>query len=63
MTGLFIDITEYIPNAEVEAVERALKYLPRPEEDYIEIASKSNVDGWDEPYAWLQGICKGRALG
>lgn len=36
MTGLFICIKEYIPDPEVEAVERALKYLDIGEDyDYI----------------------------
>lgn len=36
MTGLFICIKEYIPDPEVEAVERALKYLDIGEDyDYV----------------------------
>lgn len=41
MTGLFISIKEYIPDPEVEAVERALKYLDIGE-DYDIVPSKAN---------------------
>lgn len=41
MTGLFISIDDYIPDPEVEAVERALKYLDIGE-DYDIVPSKAN---------------------
>lgn len=44
MTGLFISIDEYIPDPEVEAVERALKYLDIGEEyEYVESAANNDV--------------------
>jgi hypothetical protein len=44
MTGLFISIDEYIPDPEVEAVERALKYLEIGEEyEYVESVVNNDV--------------------
>jgi hypothetical protein len=48
MTGLFINLDEYIPDPEVEAVERALRYLPLPDEEYDEYLSISSIEGWQE---------------
>lgn len=43
MTGFFIALDEYIPDPEVEAVERAIKYL-NIGEDYDIVPSKANIE-------------------
>ena len=49
MTGLFINLDEYIPDPEVEAVEYAIKSLQElQEEEYDEYLSISNIEGWQE---------------
>lgn len=44
MTGLFLDISDYIPDPEELAVDSALAYLRRKglEEDYIMVPSRAN---------------------
>lgn len=39
MESLYLDINEYLPDEEVEAVERALRYMP---EEYDYYPSKMN---------------------
>lgn len=49
MTGLFIDLSEYIPDPEVEAVEYAMKSLQElQEEEYDEYLSISCIEGWKD---------------
>ena len=48
MTGLFLDLSEYIPDPEVEAVEYAMKSLQElQEEEYDEYLSISCIEGWE----------------
>lgn len=49
MTGLFLDLSEYIPDPEVEAVEYAMKSLQElQEEEYDEYLSISCIEGWKD---------------
>ena len=49
MTGLFLDLSDYIPDPEVEAVEYAIKSLQElQEEEYDESLSISCIEGWKE---------------
>lgn len=49
MTGLFIDLSEYIPDPEVEAVEYAMKSLQElQKEEYDEYLSISCIEGWKD---------------
>ena len=49
MTGLFLDLSDYIPDPEVEAVEYAIKSLQElQEEEYDEYLSISCIEGWEE---------------
>ena len=48
MIGLFLDLSEYIPDPEVEAVEYAMKSLQElQEEEYDEYLSISCIEGWE----------------
>lgn len=48
MIGLFLDLSEYIPDPEVEAVEYAIKSLKElQEEEYDEYLSISCIEGWE----------------
>ena len=44
MTGLYLDISDYIPDEEEMAVDSAIAYLRRKglEEDYTMVPSKAN---------------------
>lgn len=49
MIGLFLDLSEYIPDPEVEAVEYAIKSLQElQEEEYDEYLSISCIEGWKD---------------
>lgn len=49
MIGLFLDLSEYIPDPEVEAVEYAMKSLQElQEEEYDEYLSISCIEGWKD---------------
>ena len=48
MTGLFIDINEFIPDAIEEEVNKAIRLIGIPIEEYTIIPSKSNKEGWDK---------------
>lgn len=49
MIGLFLDLSEYIPDPEVEAVEYAMKSLQElKEEEYDEYLSISCIEGWEK---------------
>lgn len=47
MTGLFIDISDYIPDPVIEEVDRAIRLIGTPIEDYDLIPSRSNIEGWE----------------
>lgn len=50
MTGLFISISDYVDDPEVEEVDKAIQALEEIEGYYL-IPSRSNVEGWeDAPY-------------
>lgn len=46
MTGLFIDISDYIPDPVIEEVDRAIRLIGTPIEEYDLIPSRSNIEGW-----------------
>ena len=47
MESLFLDISDYLPDPEVEAVEAAVRHLSVGE-DYKIVSSVSNHSGWEK---------------
>lgn len=47
MTGLYIDISDYLPDPIEEEMQRAIRLIGLPIEEYTMIASISNDEGWE----------------
>lgn len=47
MTGLYISIDDYIPDPILEEVDKAIRLIGTPIEEYDLIPSRSNNKGWE----------------
>lgn len=47
MTGLYISIDDYIPDPILEEVDKAIRLIGTPIEEYDFIPSRSNNKGWE----------------